>query len=154
MIPMNHPSKPDFYIGIDPGTTTGMCIYHRPSKKICTLQSGSILEMIFFLKGPVWWDRINYGQVFMRIEDARLRKWIPRQKTESSERGRREGAGYVKAHCAVWEDFCVITGIPFELVAPKNNRTKIPAGLFKKLTGWEGRTNGHERDCAMLVFGF
>lgn len=47
-----------------------------------------------------------------------------------------------------------ITGIPFELVAPKNNKTKVSADYFKKLTGWEGRTNEHERDCAMLVFGY
>lgn len=151
---MNHPFKYEFICGIDPGTVTGLCIYHRPSKKICTLQSGSILEMIFFLKESVWWDRINNDQVFMRIEDARLRTWIPRQKTESGERGRREGAGYVKAHCAIWEDFCRITGIPYELVAPKNNKTKVAAEYFKKLTGWEGRTNGHERDAGCLIIGY
>lgn len=114
-----------------------------------------MLEIMFSLLYPsIWWDRINAGQVFIRIEDARQRIWIPRQKTESAERGRREGAGYVKAHCAIWEDFCIRIGIPHELVAPKNNKTKVTAVYFKKLTGWDKQTNDHERDAAMLVVGY
>lgn len=143
-----------YIIGIDPGVTTGLCAYHRPTKGICKLKSGALLEIMFSLLYPsIWWDRINAGQVFIRMEDARLRTWIPRQKNETAERGRREGAGYVKAHCAIWEDFCLRIGIPYELVAPKNNKTKVDSEYFKKLTGYDKRTNNHERDAAMLVVG-
>lgn len=142
-----------YLIGIDPGVTTGLCIYYKPEKRICQLRSGILLEMLFMLKESIWWDRINNDRVFIRMEDSRLRKWIPRQKTETAERGRREGAGYVKAHCAIWEDWFKIVGIPHELVAPKNNKTKVSAEYFKKLTGWEGQTNEHSRDAAMLVVG-
>jgi hypothetical protein len=143
-----------YYIGIDPGSTTGLCIYYKPEKRICVLRSGALLEMLLFMKESVWWERITNGHVFVRMEDARLRKWIPRQQTASRELGRREGAGYVKAHCAIWEDWFKIVGIPYELVPPKNNKTKVTADYFKKITGWEGQTNEHGRDAGMLVVGY
>jgi len=143
-----------YIIGIDPGVTTGLCIYYKPTMTICQLKSGTLLQMLLTLKESIWWDRISNGQVFVRMEDARLRTWIPRQKTATAELGRREGAGYVKAHCAIWEDWFKMVGIPHELVAPKNNKTKVTADYFQKLTGWTERTNEHERDSAMLVVGY
>lgn len=143
-----------YIIGIDPGTTTGLAIYDRQTKAIQLLTSGTLLEMQYLLQAHPWNKLIKFGQVFVRMEDARLRTWIPRQKTESRERGRREGAGYVKAHCAIWEDFCKLWGIPHELVAPKNNKTKRSAAEFKMLTKWPGRTNEHERDSAFLCYGY
>lgn len=143
-----------YLIGIDPGVTTGLCIYYKPKKRICQLRSGTLLQMLLMLKESIWWDRINNDQIFIRMEDARLRKWIPRQKTETAERGRREGAGYVKAHCAIWEDWCKIVGVPYELVPPKNNKTKVTADYFRRLTGWTEQTNEHERDAGMLVVGY
>lgn len=116
-----------FVIGIDPGTTTGLAIYNRPTKAIHLLTSGTLLEMQYILQAHPWNKLIKFGQVFIRMEDARLRTWVPYQKTETAERGRREGAGYVKAHCAIWEDFCKIWGIPYELVDPKRNKTKVDA---------------------------
>jgi hypothetical protein len=143
-----------YIIGIDPGTETGMVIYNRQTKTIDLITSGTMLEMQYLLQAHPWNKLIKFNQVLIRMEDARLRTWIPKQKTETAERGRREGAGYVKAHCAIWEDFCKIWGIPYELVPPKNNKTKVKADYFKMLTGWPGRTNDHERDAAMLCVGF
>jgi hypothetical protein len=142
------------YIGIDPGTITGMVIYDKSRKAIDFIMSGTLLECQYCLQTTHWWNKIKAGQMFVRMEDARLRTWIPRQKTETAERGRREGAGYVKAHCAIWEDFCKIWGIPYELVAPKNNKTKVKSDYFKKLSGYQERTNDHERDAGMLVIGY
>jgi hypothetical protein len=143
-----------YYIGIDPGTKTGMVIYNKDLKVIDFIMSGTLLECQYHLQTTHWWNKIKAGQMFFRMEDARLRKWIPKQKTETAERGRREGAGYVKAHCAIWEDFFKMWGIPHELVAPKNNKTKVKADYFKKLTGYQGQTNDHERDAGMLVVGY
>lgn len=143
-----------YIIGIDPGTTTGLAIYKRDEKAIQLLTSGTLLEMQYILQTHPWNKLIKFGQVFVRMEDARLRTWVPYQKTETAERGRREGAGYVKAHCAIWEDFCKIWGIPYELVAPKRNKTKVDAAWFKKVTGWTGKTNNHNRDAGMLCVGY
>src|ERR1044071_7709422 len=132
-----------YYIGIDAGTKTGLCVWDKADKYIKQINAMAIHRA---MNEVAYWNRFAPGKIFVRLEDARLRKWIPKQKTETAERGRREGAGYVKAHCAIWEAFLTDLGIPFELVAPKNNKTKVKADYFKKLTGYQGRTNDHERD--------
>lgn len=97
----------------------------------------------------------NYsGQVYVRVEDARLRKKIPWQKDEKTERGRREGAGSVKRDAKIWEDFLTELGVPFEMVAPAKNKTKVSAEYFKKLTRYAGLTSQHARDAAFLVVGY
>jgi hypothetical protein len=60
----------------------------------------------------------------------------------------------VKRDCQIWEDYLTDLRIPFEMVAPKNNATKLTAEQFRRITGYEGKTNEHGRDAAMLVYGF
>lgn len=139
-----------YYIGIDCGAKTGFCVWNAQLKLIRYLETVMIHQAMEEVQQlhQAW-----PGQVFVRIEDARLRSWIPRQKTESAERGRREGAGSIKRDAKIWEDFLKDRGIPFEMVAPKNNKTKVKADHFKKLTGYSKPTNEHSRDAAMLVIG-
>ena len=40
----------------------------------------------------------------------------------------------------------------FQVLAVRPTRTKLKADTFKKMTGWDKRTNQHARDAAMLVF--
>lgn len=141
----------EYYIGIDCGVETGIACWWKPKKELTSVTSCSILKAINSVK---WLVSIHPGAIKVRVEDARLRKWIPQQKNEKAERGRREGAGSVKRDAQIWEEFLTDAGIPFELVAPKDNKTKMEAGLFKKMTGWHKPTNNHGRDAAMLVFGF
>src|ERR1044072_1780664 len=140
----------NYLIGIDPGVKTGICIYSKDDKQIRRLDCIKINEAMETVK---FWHTSWPGNVFVRFEDARQRKWGPWQKNEKAERGRRAGAGSVKRNCSIWEDYLKSIGVPFEMVAPKNNRTKVTADYFKKLTGWTERTNEHERDSAMLVYG-
>lgn len=143
----------DYYIGIDPGVETGICVWASKEKTILCLDSDKIhkvMKLITHMR-----DMCIQGgfTMLVRLEDARLRKYIPWQKTEKAERGRREGAGSVKRSCQILEDFCSDEGINIELVAPKNNITKMDADRFKQWTGWKGRTNEHSRDSAGLVYG-
>jgi hypothetical protein len=140
-----------YYIGIDTGTKTGLCVWEKPEKLIKQLDSMPIHKAMDEVK---YWNKFALGKIFVRLEDARLRTWIPRQKNEKAERGRREGAGSVKRDAAIWEAFLTDLRIPFELVPPKNNKTKVTAVYFKNLTGYREQTNEHERDAAMLVVGF
>lgn len=89
----------------------------------------------------------------VRFEDARQRKWIPMSKNMTAELSRAQGAGYVKAHCQIWEDFLTDYRIPFEAIAPRRNVTKLSAEQFERITGYKERTNEHARDAAMLVYG-
>lgn len=119
-------------------------------KRFTIVKSTTILQAIAEVKDA--WER-EPGSVFIRVEDARLRKWIPQQKTETAERGRREGAGSVKRDAQIWEEFLNANDIPHEFVAPKNNKTKMSADYFRKISGWIGQTNSHARDAAALVIG-
>lgn len=140
-----------YWIGIDCGVNTGFTVWNKEQKELALVDSFSIINAINKVEAIA---KEFPGQVFVRFEDARLRKWIPRQKTEGAERGRREGAGSVKRDCSIWEEFLKENNIPYEAVAPKNNKTKLKAEAFRKLTGWTGETNEHSRDAGMLVFGF
>jgi hypothetical protein len=39
-------------------------------------------------------------------------------------------------------------------VSPKNKGAKLDAAEFKKITRWEGKTNQHERDGAMVGWAY
>lgn len=142
--------KYTYYIGIDCGVNTGICVWDSARKKMQYLNSLPIHKAMDEVK---YWQRYSVDKIFVRVEDARLRKWVPHEKNEKAERGRREGAGSVKRDAKIWEDFLNDIGIPYELVAPKDNKTKVDAEYFKKLTGYDKRTNDHERDAGMLVVG-
>jgi hypothetical protein len=89
-----------------------------------------------------------YGlpNVFVRFEDARMRQWFGSKGVEAL-----QGAGSIKRDCSRWEEFLTHHNIPHARIAPKANRTKLTADQFKRITGWQGRTNEHARDAAMLV---
>jgi hypothetical protein len=140
-----------YYIGIDCGVKTGISIWSRVENKLVLVDSMRILEAMAYITGFVTQDK---KEILVRIEDPRLRKWIPAMGSESRERGRNQGAGSIKRDAQIWEEFLVAENIPHEFVAPKNNRTKTKADYFKKITGWSSPTNEHGRDAAMLVFGY
>lgn len=140
--------RSSYAIGIDTGVNTGLAIWDRKKKiwvDIKTLPIHRAMEQVLQYKGH---------QVIVRIEDARLRKWIPKQKNEKWERGVREGAGSVKRDASIWEDFLTDHKIPFELVAPKNNKTKLKKEVFARYVNYTGLTSEHSRDAAMLVYQY
>lgn len=142
-----------FFIGIDCGVNTGLAIWDRKQKKLVHLESTNILNAMKIISGFVEFHNTdeNFSLFHFRVEDARQRKWIPRQANEKAERGRNRGAGSVMRDAQIWQDFFEMNGYGFEMVAPKNNKTKVKAGYFKLLTKWEKPTNEHTRDAAMLV---
>ena len=126
------------YIGIDPGTKTGVAVWDSAEKRFHAIFTLTIFHAINYVKE---WHHSNSTIV---MEDARLRKWFG-----NSGREKLQGAGSVKRDCAIWEE--VFPNIV--KVAPKNNKTKLDQAAFERLTGWKGRTSVHGRDAAMLVFG-
>lgn len=131
----------DFIIGIDPGVATGVAILEDEKLiQVRTMMLHQALEKIRFC---------SKMKIFVRLEDARKRNWFG-----ESGREQLQGAGSIKRDCKIWEDFLTEYHIPFELVAPKNNKTKIDAKLFARITGWKALTTQHARDAGMLVFGF
>lgn len=139
-----------YYIGIDCGVKTGYAVYDRTKKQLIEICSKTIVAAMFEVRNIAM---NNPGEVMVRVEDARQRKWIPAGKNEKAERGRNRGAGSVMRDAQIWEEFLSGEDLFFEMVAPKNNRTKLNADVFKRITGYAGMTSEHGRDAAMLVFG-
>lgn len=142
--------KYNYYIGIDPGVNTGFAVWCTSLRSFLFVSRSSILEVMEIVHA---FSQMESMTVFVRIEDARQRRWIPKQKNEKAERGRNRGAGSVMRDCQIWEEFCKKHGIAYEMVAPKNNKTKMSAAYFKSISGFGGKTNEHGRDAAALVIG-
>jgi hypothetical protein len=132
----------ELIIGIDTGKNTGLAIWCQTDKNfigIYCLMIHQAMQVIIKYQ-----DNIK----LVRVEDARLRTYFTGGKEKA------QGAGSIKRDGKIWEDFLTDNQIPFELVAPKNNRTKLNATQFKKITGWNKSTNQHARDAAMLVLNW
>lgn len=139
-----------YYIGIDCGVNTGYSVYDKPQKKLLQVCSMNIIQAMQAIKVVAM---NNPDELYVRIEDPRLRKWIPQQKDEKAERGRNRGAGSVMRDAQIWQEFLEMEKIPYEMVAPKNNKTKTSAEYFKKVTGWQLGTNGrHLCLCGYLKY--
>ena len=95
----------------------------------------------------------------VRVEDPRQRTWFGTERmSREQERKKLQGVGSVKRDASIWDDYlsdlCKSkANIKYEMVAPKRNVTKLTGESFKAITKWQGRTNEHNRDAAMLVFG-
>lgn len=130
-------------IGIDSGVSTGFAIWNKEKKRFDELKTVKIHDAMFRIK-----DMYDKGySMIVRVEDARLRKWFG-----NAGREKLQGAGSVKRDASVWEDFLTEYSIPHEMVAPKNNKTKLDATTFKKITGYVGQTSQHARDAGFLVY--
>ena len=141
--------KYSFYIGIDPGVNTGLSIWDKKQKTLIQVQTIAIHKA---------WEIVTTFQnanhdLFIRVEDARQRKWIPQEKNIKQRVGRAKGAGSVSRDCTIWEDFLTDLKVDFEMVAPRKGMTKYDEETFKKITGYSKQTSSHARDAAMLVYG-
>jgi hypothetical protein len=133
-----------YYIGIDPGTKTGLAMWDAQERKFISIETTAIhiaFDIIIHL------DAGSILQTFFRVEDARQREWFGKAGPEQL-----QGAGSIKRDCKIWEDFLNDRKANYEMVAPKNNKTKLSSELFERMTKYKGRTSEHGRDAAMLVF--
>lgn len=137
-------------IGIDPGTHTGVAVWDCTARKFRQVTTTSLPRAFDIVQ--MWTEIKGRTEVQVVIEDARLRKWIPRYGELSRTIGRAQGAGSVKRDSAIWEEFCELRGLTLIKQAPTKGATKWTADTFATLTGWEESTNEHGRDAALLVW--
>lgn len=138
-------NKYRYIIGIDTGVNTGVAVWDRKLKKFEIIKTVAIhkaMELVTVFSA-------KEEKCFIRVEDARKRAWFG-----NSGREQLQGAGSVKRDAKVWEDFLSDLSTDFEMVAPKNNKTKLDAKKFSMITGWKETTNVHGRDAAMLCYSF
>ena len=133
------------YIGIDPGTHTGVAVWDDRLKQLTSLETIPIhraLSRVLALSST--------DDVFVIFEDARQRTWFGKDRNTNA---KLQGAGSIKRDCSIWEDFCRDYEIPYYAVPPIRGGTKLSESYFKTISGWKGRTSNHARDAAMLVIG-
>ena len=136
-------------VGIDPGVNTGLAVWDTVSRAFLDIRSSGIVDAMEYLR------RLHSERTISLIvfEDARKRKWIPREKDLGEFKGKAMGAGSVKRDCAIWEEWCRAYEIDFVATPPRQGMTKWTDIAFRGVTGYDRRTNNHGRDAAMLVFG-
>jgi hypothetical protein len=147
-------TKPNFYIGIDPGVNTGFAVYNRAAKKLTVVETRTILTSFEFIETIIF----IHGKESLCIvfEDARKR-YI--SKDLALDNGRLQGAGSVKRDSQIWQEFCQLRGIYYQNPKPNGKINALvtckPAAKavdnFTRLTGWQGQTSEHSRVAAMLA---
>ena len=138
-----------YFVGIDPGKHTGIAIWNTNTQHFEMLDTVPIHKAMETVKE--WEYPVRDIKVY--FEDARQRKWLPKDATSSEYRGHLMGAGSVKRDSVIWQDALTDWGIPFEMVPPRAGATKWDADTFARITGYKGRTSNHARDAALLVYG-
>ena len=138
-----------FLIGLDPGKNTGIAIWDTETQHFELLDTVPIHRAMEMVKD---WD-YPVSEIKVFFEDARQRKWLPKDASSSEYRGHLMGAGSVKRDAVIWQDALTDWDIPFEMVPPRPGMTKWDAATFARVTGYKGRTSNHARDAALLVFG-
>ena len=136
-------------VGIDPGKNTGLAIWDTADQEFIRVETVPIHKALFL----VYDMRLVRPSIRVYFEDARQRKWLPKDATSSEYRGHLMGAGSVKRDSVIWQDALTDWGIPFEMVPPRAGATKWDADTFRNVTGYKGRTSNHARDAALLVYG-
>ncbi len=149
--PTNY-AKFDYIIGIDTGLNTGIAVYCNFLKCYTKIETVQIHQAIMLVA--------NYAKhispnILVRIEDARLRTWYGNKGNEVA-----QGVGSIKRDAVIWQNFLEDFGIYYELVAPKDNKTKLSEKEFISITGVDmkeakgGKSSKgqHARDAAMLIY--
>lgn len=137
----------DYAIGIDVGKHTGLAIWNCKERKLEVVTSMLIHQAMKYVVDFKDAGKGKYS-IMVKVEDARKRFMFGNTSSEKW-----QGAGSIKRDSTIWEDFLLDLKIPHQMSAPKDSITKLDDARFKRLTKWEGRTNEHSRDAAMLVFG-
>mgnify|MGYP000669291669 CR=1 FL=1 len=148
--------------GIDPSYNDNNGVAYWDGEKLISLNSGSFDKMAA--------DVLFHKPTAIVLEDSRLDKHIHAAMGAYAiavkKSGRSAGiaaaamtgrnVGKLDGACTRWEDFAKRNNIKIYYVRPSSRRKgtdlKLSAPVFKKITGYEGRTNEHNRDAAMLVF--
>jgi hypothetical protein len=136
------------YIGIDPGTSTGLAVICAGNYHI--IRTAGIIEamnMVLYYKNNF---PDIYGPVSVYCENPYKRIWYG-----DTGRERLQGAGSVKRDFAIWQEFCNYNNLEFTGVAPREIGCEFDRlAVFTAATGWTQRTSQHARDAAKIIYRF
>ena len=133
-------------VGIDPGVSCGTAIYY--GQKLYGLWTFSPYGLLRMMQNE------NFDLVV--IEDSRLTSPIFTAKGQNQASALKiaRNVGEVDCICKMVQDLCEANNFPIVQISPKDKGAKVNAEEFKAITGWQGKTNQHERDAAMVAWRF
>jgi hypothetical protein len=155
----NETEKPKWFIGIDPGTDTGVAVWSRTQRKFTFVHTYTIFEALKFVESFIDSAHAD-GGVMVIFEDARKRKSLPKQADGAIDKDRLQGAGSVKRDSAIWQEACEQCakrwkiGFTWRGVAPngKTNALAADKDLSSRNLGITYNTSEHARCAAFLVW--
>ena len=149
--------------GIDPSYQDNNAIAFWDGEKLFGLASGSYRDMMLQVQ--------EANPDIVILEDSRLMEHVKSAMSAymtaiKKKRGTNAGVGAaakagrsigkLDGVCQRWDEDLKDMGFAVKYVNPSSRRVnldlKLKAPKFKLITGYEGRTNEHQRDAAMLVF--
>lgn len=132
-------------IGIDPGASTGLALY----------EAGELRELHTIAPHQIAWWIADLKVQKVIFEDSRLQShtWT-RGKSVAATAKMARNVGQIDAWCSYIQAVCLDYGIDSHGVSPAGKGAKLDAGRFQAVTGWEGRSNQHERDGAMVAWPY
>lgn len=132
-------------IGIDPGASTGLALY----------EAGELRELHTIAPHQIAWWIADLKVQKVIFEDSRLQShtW-KRGKTIAETKKIARNVGQVDAWCHLIAAVCKDLGVPTLGISPKGKGAKIKDEEFRLTTGWEGRSNQHARDAAMVAWPY
>lgn len=132
-------------IGIDPGTNTGMAFF----------KAGNLVELRTIHPLTIYDMLGQYGYERVIFEDSRLTSPVWSRGTTTAARIKiARNVGQVDGICNLIVEACERIGITAHGISPKKKGAKLDAATFALMTGWQGKSNQHERDAAMVAWPY
>lgn len=142
-------------IGIDPGLQTGVALYRDGAlDALLTLDPWDITAFLVHQHGARGINRVIF-------EDSRLQSHIfsahkPGKRVLSHPEQLKvaRNVGQIDGWCHVIFNVCAERGIVCHGISPANKGEKLDAKQFAAVTGWQGPSNQHGRDAAMVAWRY
>ena len=142
-------------IGIDPGLQTGVALYRDGAlDALLTLDPWDITAFLVHQNGARGINRVIF-------EDSRLQSHIfsahkPGKRVLSHPEQLKvaRNVGQIDGWCHVIFNVCAERGIVCHGISPANKGEKLDAKQFAAVTGWQGPSNQHGRDAAMVAWRY
>lgn len=155
------------YIGIDPGKKTGFAVWNGKARDFEEIETfdfwGAIYRILDWKRWPertqdlcvvIEATHLNPSMHAKTIGITKAMEHLPESARMSSLMKIAQNVGGNKREAELFVEFAKKHDIMvIEAKPTRKSVTKITAEKFKIWTGWDGRTNEHSRDAAMLVFG-
>jgi len=137
------------YVGIDPGTHTGMATWRILDKSLTRVWSTDFWDCVTNIRNFHTW---NHAKFFIEAPQKNPPVFSNfKAMGQSVALKIAQDIGRNKCMAELLIQYFEREKISYEALRP--TKAKWDAATFKRITGWQGRTNSHMRDAGRIVFG-